>query len=483
MNDAFSFVENVYNGDGLRVEKIVDGVRTRFFYEYSRVLLEQTGGYIIGRNVYGTNLLMRAVGVDTFYYMYNAHADVTALVTPDGRIAATYDYDPFGNVIEKTGDADNNILFAGYQYDPETGMYYLNSRMYDPITARFLQEDTYTGVGSAPLSLNLYTYCYNSPLKYYDLTGHSPESIQRIQDKIDELSQSGSHNAGLWSQIKGLEEQKERETRGDQKAKANREKKEDERTKSVESTMKDYPEFSGQKNIQALDACKNYMGYSNYVSAVERNVTEYKKYKPGEDFATWQGKQLRPDTTASSHLPWMVQETIQRKSEQTKIDRLVYANQRLETMLPEMLESPNPENFKDKMDLIAEVFGYTEMTSQQEDFFWDAIAWLGTPYDHCDFAYNQGIADCSAFARSLYLENGIGISLDTSQSRSSCQMWMATDQNSKDHYIDLLNSEKNENTSITVIKLSRVVFTINFYQKNTQQIQEFLFIRMRECLK
>ncbi len=168
-------VENVYNGDGLRVEKIVDGVRTRFFYEYSRVLLEQTGGYITGRNVYGTNLFLRQVGVDTFYYMYNAHADVTALVTPYGRIAATYDYDPFGNVIEKTGDANNNILFAGYQYDPETGMYYLNSRMYDPITARFLQEDTYTGVGSDPLSLNLYTYCYNSPLKYYDPTGHSPE--------------------------------------------------------------------------------------------------------------------------------------------------------------------------------------------------------------------------------------------------------------------------------------------------------------------
>jgi len=56
-------------------------------------------------------------------------------------------------------------------------MYYLNARMYNPITARFLQEDTYTGKGkgSDPLSLNLYTYCYNSPLKYYDPTGHSPE--------------------------------------------------------------------------------------------------------------------------------------------------------------------------------------------------------------------------------------------------------------------------------------------------------------------
>jgi RHS repeat-associated protein len=82
----------------------------------------------------------------------------------DGTVAATYDYDPFGNIIYQTGSANNNILFAGYQYDAETGLYYLNARMYDPMTARFLQEDTYTGQYEDPLSLNLYTYCYNSPL-------------------------------------------------------------------------------------------------------------------------------------------------------------------------------------------------------------------------------------------------------------------------------------------------------------------------------
>jgi hypothetical protein len=45
--------------------------------------------------------------------------------------------------------------------------------MYDPVTARFLQEDTYSGDPSDPLSLNLYTYCHNEPLMYYDPTGHA----------------------------------------------------------------------------------------------------------------------------------------------------------------------------------------------------------------------------------------------------------------------------------------------------------------------
>jgi hypothetical protein len=44
--------------------------------------------------------------------------------------------------------------------------------MYDPVTARFLQEDTYSGDPSDPLSLNLYTYCKNEPLMHYDPTGH-----------------------------------------------------------------------------------------------------------------------------------------------------------------------------------------------------------------------------------------------------------------------------------------------------------------------
>jgi len=45
------------------------------------VVLEVDGtGKETGRNVYGTNLLMRKSGSDKLYYMYNGHADVTALI-------------------------------------------------------------------------------------------------------------------------------------------------------------------------------------------------------------------------------------------------------------------------------------------------------------------------------------------------------------------------------------------------------------------
>ena len=83
--------------------------------------------------------------------------------------------------MESTGNVDNNITYAGYQYDEETGLYYLNARMYDPKIARFLQEDTYRGDPNDPLSLNLYAYVKNNPLIYYDPTGHWPEWLDRLK--------------------------------------------------------------------------------------------------------------------------------------------------------------------------------------------------------------------------------------------------------------------------------------------------------------
>jgi RHS repeat-associated protein len=171
-----------YNGDGLRVEKIANGtLTTRYIYEYDNVVLElDSNGDKIAKNVYGTNLLARTVydaqntSGTSMYYMYNGHGDVTALLDINGDIAGSYYYDAFGKILESGGTMKdkNPIRYAGYQWDEESGLYYLNARMYDPTTARFLQEDTYSGDADDPLSLNLYTYCANNPLMYWDPTGH-----------------------------------------------------------------------------------------------------------------------------------------------------------------------------------------------------------------------------------------------------------------------------------------------------------------------
>ena len=61
----------------------------------------------------------------------------------------------------------NRLLYGGQQYDPEVGQYYLRARYYNPVVGRFTQEDPYRGDG-----LNLYAYCANNPVTYYDPSGY-----------------------------------------------------------------------------------------------------------------------------------------------------------------------------------------------------------------------------------------------------------------------------------------------------------------------
>ena len=90
---------------------------------------------------------------------------------PQGRETENiYQYDAFGNLTEKKEGITKHILYTGQQYDQETGQYYLRARYYNTVVGRFLQEDTYRGGG-----LNLYAYCANNPVVYYDPSGHDPQ--------------------------------------------------------------------------------------------------------------------------------------------------------------------------------------------------------------------------------------------------------------------------------------------------------------------
>lgn len=58
-----------------------------------------------------------------------------------------------------------------YFYDEETGLYYLNSRYYNPQWGRFISADNLFDTGNL-LGANLYAYCANNPVNLSDSTGH-----------------------------------------------------------------------------------------------------------------------------------------------------------------------------------------------------------------------------------------------------------------------------------------------------------------------
>ncbi len=178
-----------YDPYGRRIEKNVGGIVTRYLYDGHDVLLEQdaSGAPFRTRYTYGPRsdepLVMERSGV-SYYYVADGQGNIVDLTDSTGAIAASYDFDSFGQLLSSTGVVLNPYVFGGRALDAETGLYYARGRYYDPVTGRFLTQDPLspatllaaarldstsarTILGSrlqSPLSMNAYVYAGNNPV-------------------------------------------------------------------------------------------------------------------------------------------------------------------------------------------------------------------------------------------------------------------------------------------------------------------------------
>ena len=118
-----------------------------------------------------------------YYYVLNAQGDVAAILNSSGKLAASYDYDAWGNcTVYDSSDAAigdlNPLRYRGYYYDAETGFYYLQSRYYDFANCRFINADTFaTTDANGFLSANMFAYCENNPVSNSDSEGEFPIQV------------------------------------------------------------------------------------------------------------------------------------------------------------------------------------------------------------------------------------------------------------------------------------------------------------------
>ncbi|MGO5166250.1 RHS repeat domain-containing protein, partial [Candidatus Paralachnospira sp. LCP21S3_H12] len=121
-----------------------------------------------------------------YYYILNLQGDVVGILDREGTQVVGYRYDPWGKLLSCTGEladsigAINPLRYRGYYYDSESGLYYLNSRYYDPETGRFLNADSYISTGQGILGHNMFTYCLNNPVNKKDAKG----TIAGVDDAI-----------------------------------------------------------------------------------------------------------------------------------------------------------------------------------------------------------------------------------------------------------------------------------------------------------
>lgn len=123
--------------------------------------------------------------IEDFGVHCNIFGDVITIYAEGGNVRAKYTYDSWGKILsvtdaygnDITGTDDvcthNSIRYRGYVYDEETGLYYLQSRYYDPNTGRFINADGML-VATNDFTINLFAYAACNPIVNVDPEGTCP---------------------------------------------------------------------------------------------------------------------------------------------------------------------------------------------------------------------------------------------------------------------------------------------------------------------
>ncbi|KJB84891.1 hypothetical protein AZ66_28070, partial [Paenibacillus sp. E194] len=176
-----------YNGDNLMVERTENGVATRYYYDDRAKIVAEgkvegngsvtiTAAYV--HDSTGKLLARQVPGQGMQYYVSNGHGDITEIRDAQGNVLNRYTYDIWGNPLVQEEQVPNIFRYSGEYWDAATNLQYLRARWYDPSVGRFINEDTYEGDIKNSLSLNLYTYVANNPLKFMDPSGHIPTVME-----------------------------------------------------------------------------------------------------------------------------------------------------------------------------------------------------------------------------------------------------------------------------------------------------------------
>jgi RHS repeat-associated protein len=119
--------------------------------DYAQVLEERDGsGNLLVRYVYGHDLISQHRDGYTTYYHYDGLGSTRALTSSVEAVTDTYNYDAFGNLLDKTGTTTNDYLYTGEFFDSNIGFYYLRARYMSPAIGRFITMDTFAGMNRDP---------------------------------------------------------------------------------------------------------------------------------------------------------------------------------------------------------------------------------------------------------------------------------------------------------------------------------------------
>ena len=176
MQKAGMTAEFVYNADGLRVQKTVNGVVTKYTLHGKNVVHMTSGTDELHFFYDAQNRPAVVVYNGTAYaYVKSLQGDIVAILDESGNAVVSYGYDAWGAPLWCTGELTETLgkvqpfRYRGYVFDEETGLYYLRSRYYNPRWGRFVNADML--IQCKKIGSNLFAYCSNRPILFSDANG------------------------------------------------------------------------------------------------------------------------------------------------------------------------------------------------------------------------------------------------------------------------------------------------------------------------
>ncbi len=174
-----------YNSDGIRYKKIINDAETIYGLDGSKIIYEKGVNNFL--YLYEGNEIIGLYDLDThekYFYVKDVTGNIISIIQNNIEVNR-YKYDAYGNcevytynyngelVIDNTNYSIGNrnpFRYKSYYYDKESGLYYLNSRYYNPKIGRFITIDSIDYIDENNIyGYNLYCYCGNNPVMYLEI--------------------------------------------------------------------------------------------------------------------------------------------------------------------------------------------------------------------------------------------------------------------------------------------------------------------------